>query len=118
MSQPTIIEFDNYKLTEARAGTLLDVRFVVDQPGLIGIVGPDGAGKSLLLTALSGRIPRGLLPSGEIKVNGQTHRPIERPINSKSTTGRGSIHRIITQGMPQSLGRTGSEQVQDALRKA
>ena len=81
-----------------RAGNnppLLSVEFTVTGPGVIGIVGPGGSGKSLLLEALYRRNIRGLHASGVIEVAPAGIAP-EPPVRAKDSPPRGTILRALT----------------------
>lgn len=119
MPTSAIVLLKDYLITEPRTGPILDVSLSIDKPGLIGIVGPTGAGKSLLLALLAQRTPRGLTSKGEFLVLGQTTYATDLPIGPQGVSIRGSIHRALTLAPPHGgAGKRDPQQVERALKKA
>lgn len=63
----------NYRHTQALSGVCLDVR----EGEFLGIIGPNGGGKSSLLKAILGLIP---ITSGKISVFGEDYRKRKTPV--------------------------------------
>lgn len=116
MSASSMIAFDQYTLQDARQRTLLSLSLAVTEPGVVGIVGPQGAGKSLLLAALAGRLPRGVTASGTLQVAGGPlpKERVEPPLGPGAPPLRGTLLRVLTHPGP--VGTEVERRVNDALR--
>ena len=102
LSESPLIRFEQFTLRDARQQLLLSLTMEVDEPGIIGVVGPEGAGKSLLLLALAGRLPRGINSSGVLHLAGKPpqREELEPPLRPETPVLRGSIFRALTHPMP------------------
>lgn len=118
LSESLLIRFEQFTLRDARQQLLLSLTMEVDEPGIIGVVGPEGAGKSLLLLALAGRLPRGINSSGVLHLAGKPpqREELEPPLRPETPVLRGSIFRALTHPMP--LGRDPERSVEESLRAA
>lgn len=116
MSASPMIVFERYTLQDARQQTLLSLSLEVNEPGIIGVVGPQGAGKSLLLAALAGRLPRGVTASGKLEVAGALPRRelLEPPLGPGAAVARGNLFRALTHPGPG--GSEAERRVNEALR--
>lgn len=118
MTEAPIIVLDQYTLRDARQQLLLSVSFQVNRPGIVGIVGPEGSGKSLLLLGLAGRLPRGVTASGTLTVQGAPPRreQLELPLGPEPPALRGTILRALTHPLPS--GANTERKVEESLRAA
>jgi len=107
-----IIAIQNLLLRVGQAPPLLEVEFTVSKPGVIGIVGPGGSGKSLLLEALARRNVRGLQMSGTIETTPDAPAP-EPPVRAKDSPPRGTILRALTH--PFAHGPDSERRLQESL---
>jgi zinc transport system ATP-binding protein len=69
MSVKTLIEVKNLSYTYEKEPVLKDVSFSVSEGDYVGIIGPNGGGKTTLLKILTGLLP---LQEGNIQINGQS----------------------------------------------
>src|SRR3989339_231302 len=63
-----ILEISNVSVKFGDAMILKNISFSVNEKEIVGIIGPNGCGKTTLLNAISGFVP---LESGTISYNGQ-----------------------------------------------
>lgn len=118
-TSPPIVQLIDYQLTEPRSKkTLLRVSLEIRTPQLIGIVGPAASGKGLLLTALSGKLPRGLTASGTLQVRGEERFSVEAPIGPTGLSARGSIFRVLIQPIGNTTAKQNEARLESALRTA
>lgn len=90
-----IITIRDFSLRVGQNPPLLQIQLTVTEPGVIGIVGPGGSGKSVLLEALARRNVRGLHTSGAIEIAKEAPTP-EPPVRAKDSPPRGTILRALT----------------------
>lgn len=116
MTGAPLILLDRYTLRDAKQQLLLSVSLEVTRPGIVGIVGPEGAGKSLLLLALADRLPRGVNASGTLTVHGAPPRrdQLELPLGPEPPPLRGTILRALTHPLPP--GPETERKVEESLR--
>jgi len=67
----TILNIEKLAVNRGRQAVLHDVSLRLDVPGLYGLIGPNGGGKSTLLSVISGLLPA---TSGKVDVLGTTPR--------------------------------------------
>ncbi|HEY2761135.1 MAG TPA: metal ABC transporter ATP-binding protein [Pirellulales bacterium] len=65
---PPLVDVHDVTVAFDRRPVLWDVDLVIEQPHLVGIVGPHGSGRSTLINAILGLVP---LASGSIEVFGE-----------------------------------------------
>ena|GEM_PF-37824 len=118
MPASTMVAFEGYTLQDSKQQTLLSLSLVVNEPGIVGVVGPQGSGKSLLLAALAGRLPRGVSAQGKLEVAGNPPRRelLDPPLAPGATLTRGNLFRALT--YPGPAGAEAEQLVDEALRAA
>lgn len=102
MSSPPLIRFEEYALHDARGRVLLELSLEIGHPGVVAVVGAAGSGKSLLLAAIAGRLPRGVTATGRRLVEGladTSDRPLcEPPIHHDVHLPRTTLFRALIHG--------------------
>lgn len=88
MSKP-VLSLENLHVQIGRRMILQDVSFEVQPGEVIGIIGPNGCGKTTLLNAISGFLP---VDTGTISVNGRDIMDIPAHIRAQLGVARGFQH--------------------------
>lgn len=110
---------EEYTVAGAQGAPLVSVSLRVEEPCIVGVVGPPGSGKSTLLRALSGALPRGLKASGRIAAAGREARGPHLPgvtlVDPGEPPGRGTVLKALTGSLPPDRSERA---VEEALREA
>ncbi len=106
MSTQPLIELRDYTLLDSHRNVLLRASLEIREPGVVAVVGPAGGGKSLLLQAIAGRLPRGVsseghrMSSSPQSASATTNYVYQPPIRADLHTPRGTLFRALSQAMP------------------
>lgn len=95
MSKP-ILSIENLHVQIGARMILQDVSFEVDEGEVVGIIGPNGCGKTTLLNAISGFLP---VDTGIISVNGADIMNLPAHRRARSGVVRGFQHAGVFRGM-------------------
>jgi peptide/nickel transport system ATP-binding protein len=67
----TLLAVDNLTITSAGQTFVSDVSLMIEPGERLGLIGESGSGKSLTAMAITGLLPRALVPTGSVLVGGQ-----------------------------------------------
>lgn len=114
------LRIEAYTVAAPQESALVNVSLTVEQPCIVGIVGPPGSGKSLLLKALCGALPRGFTASGRLFVAGAEAAGPSLPgatmVDPNEPPPRGTVLRALTASLPAE--RKEGAAVEEGLRAA
>lgn len=118
MSEASLV-IEEYTVETPAGSPLLSVALRVEEPRIVGIVGPPGSGKSTLLKALSGALPRGLMARGRVNLRGEpaagTALPNATLVDPKEAPPRGTVLRALSASLP---AQRGEGAIEEALRSS